>query len=661
MQFGFKKIIDTSPLSLKNLNDQLEMIWVKLMGGITAQDFQVNEGKKLITQNADVISLMAGERGRVNYIRNGRGEHGLSGYETEGVVSTVDDETLGHKVISVSGWLYQYGLKLEVAKLHSFSCLLRKAPNAKSGDVVITLFGQKGSNAAARDIKIFEKTQPLTDKYEKVTVSFTTPEDITSAFLEVFSREKCLITDIQLTRGMEPLDWVAAENEVFSSGIEVFGDRVSITSSNFSLKILDPLNPNSGEPKLTMSADMNGFDKLSTQELRVGGMTLAKYDPTIVDFYVSSFYGSDVNAGTSSAAPLKTIGEALRRLPYITNIPVYILLRTGDLFFESINAYSFPGQLRFGIYGYGSDPKIFGKVIVEHCGGLFMEGITIQDDRPGSIATIYSYKTPVNVHHCTLIKGSGAGPLIHGIGVYCASGSIGGGAIKGYNVGLCAEAGSIVNMRSVTGSCYYSVKASGSIVTGIDAWPNYMLMRDQLENGGVVLSAGTCTKVSSIDYTASTNTTKKYVATTSAVFANGQRLEGVSRIYHGRDSDGVLYYSTLNYGNAIYNDLQNKSIMAVRLNIYCGGFAAQNTKIHVTGLKRDVNSTAQPVTVTDYGYVGNVPSSGAVWMGLPTQVALDFKAGTINAIGLYDTEKSNYFWAYGLTSAGPPAIEITYM
>ena len=48
MSFGFRPIMDFSTLSLKELNDQLEQIWIKIMGGITEKDI-----RQIVTGGSD--------------------------------------------------------------------------------------------------------------------------------------------------------------------------------------------------------------------------------------------------------------------------------------------------------------------------------------------------------------------------------------------------------------------------------------------------------------------------------------------------------------------------------------------------------------------------------------------------------------------------------
>lgn len=666
MQFGFKKIIDTSPLSIKNLNDQLEMLWLKVMGGINAQDILSGEKAKIIDQQADSIRLIAGEKGRVNFIRNGRGDHELSGYETRGVVNTAFDEKAYHNTILLSyAELYQYGIRMDKTKLYSFSCLARKPQNSKKCLIEVNLIGQTGPNASSRDLTVFHSENELSEEYITISGSFTTPDNITTCFLEIASNGDCLVTDIQLTRGVMPIDWVAAEEELYSSGIEVFNDKVNIQTANFNLKILDPLNPNLNEPKLTMSADSNGFDKLCAMELSVGGLTLAKYSPVIVDFYVSSFYGSDVNEGTSSLSPLKTIGEALRRLPYIGKIPVYILLQTNGRFYESIDIYSFPGEVYISSYGIDSKPKIYGKVYAENCGGLHIEGIAFQDDRPLSSSTISSYKTPLTLRHCDLVRGQSAGTSISAIKTTASNASIIGGSITGYGLGISAESGSNVNYTYGSGACTTVAKANGSVITGFATWPNYILTQTSAEYGGVVLSNGISSQVSSLDPAPASAQTSTFNPSSIHVFANNIARSDTTKMFHGVDASGTGYYSCMNFNETnIAQTLNGKNILSVRMYFLCGGFAGENTKIHLTGLVRSQNNAnTPPQTVMDYGYVGIVPVSGAVWIGLPIQVGNNIASGAINSLGLYDTQYSNFFWAYGLGDSVPskPMIEITYI
>jgi hypothetical protein len=72
MPYGFQRILDTSPLSLKNLNDQLEMIWKKVMGGINYRDMSNSMEKEMAKISSDALYIAGlGTDGECRTLFNG--------------------------------------------------------------------------------------------------------------------------------------------------------------------------------------------------------------------------------------------------------------------------------------------------------------------------------------------------------------------------------------------------------------------------------------------------------------------------------------------------------------------------------------------------------------------------------------------------------------
>lgn len=92
MPYGFQQILDTKPLSLKNLNDQLEMIWKKVMGGLDYRDMSTGMGEEMgkISSMSLYMEGMGGDR-ECNTLFNGV-NNGTGCFESP------DLKTLGKKV-----------------------------------------------------------------------------------------------------------------------------------------------------------------------------------------------------------------------------------------------------------------------------------------------------------------------------------------------------------------------------------------------------------------------------------------------------------------------------------------------------------------------------------------------------------------------------------
>ncbi len=120
MGFGFKKILDFSAVSLRRLNDQLEMLWIKVMGGIGLSDIdsgfsntlneKVDESgvRSIIEQSHDEIILAVGKSSGDNLIKNGNAYFDLNSWQIENVHTqngffVVSDGSMIQQVIKVNG------------------------------------------------------------------------------------------------------------------------------------------------------------------------------------------------------------------------------------------------------------------------------------------------------------------------------------------------------------------------------------------------------------------------------------------------------------------------------------------------------------------------------------------------------------------------------
>lgn len=74
MPYGFQRILDTGSLSLKNLNDQLEMIWKKVMGGINYRDLGGNIDEEMAKISSEGLYIEClGYDGESQTLFNGDG------------------------------------------------------------------------------------------------------------------------------------------------------------------------------------------------------------------------------------------------------------------------------------------------------------------------------------------------------------------------------------------------------------------------------------------------------------------------------------------------------------------------------------------------------------------------------------------------------------
>ena len=127
MAFGFRKIHDFSALSLKTLNDQLESMWLKVMGGISQKDLSAEfsniiDGKvgednltSVLMQNKESIAMAVGKIGGDNLIKNGNTYFGLDSWTGNNIsvnsgLFTIDSGYISQTGIRVTGNTYTFGM-----------------------------------------------------------------------------------------------------------------------------------------------------------------------------------------------------------------------------------------------------------------------------------------------------------------------------------------------------------------------------------------------------------------------------------------------------------------------------------------------------------------------------------------------------------------------
>ena len=371
MGFGFKEIIDLSPLSIKNLNDQLYLLWKKVLGGISESDILTGESEKIVLSGLSSISLGVDAVSGTNLVYNGRGNFGTESFSANpsGSLTTTEDMVINRSCFLAEGEFMQTGVPLTPGENYIVGCYV----DTNSEDVSLIVWCQlANSSATAQDILVMEETLN-TDSFEKKHFSFTAPNGIKSAYIAFSGEELYKVTDIQLKEGTTYSEWTAHEGEVYSSSIQISQDSVQIATPNFELNILDPESPDPDNPLVTMSASSGGFSKLVAQEIEVAGNKLVHLADSVYWFYVNPTHtaASDANDGTDSSLPLFTIGEALRRVGRVTNQPVIIYIASGTTYREQIEVKGFQNHITFASYDGLVNPIIYCTgttgVVVESC------------------------------------------------------------------------------------------------------------------------------------------------------------------------------------------------------------------------------------------------------------------------------------------------------
>lgn len=261
MALGYQRIHDLSPLSLKLLNDQLEQLWKKTMGGIETRDMTqavaatinaaVTEGRftSMIRQYADEIRLMAGSGASDNLIRNGNAAFGTEGWEASGGELSVAERAAGGEAFLISGG--------GIARQGPFSL--------KAGAEYALCFAYRCEAGAwarvvAGGVEIARSEPEAASDWADHVLTFT-PAEACEAVVELRFGGDALFAEVMLAEGGAG-GWRQNPNEIKNSSITLTDERVAIDTRNFALKLYNA----AGELITEMTADEQGFSSLYIAE-----------------------------------------------------------------------------------------------------------------------------------------------------------------------------------------------------------------------------------------------------------------------------------------------------------------------------------------------------------------------------------------------------------
>lgn len=258
MALGFQRIHDLSPLSLKLLNDQLEQLWKKMMGGLETRDMTsavaakinaaVTEGNftSLIEQNADAIRLTAGSAAGENLIANGNAAFGTEGWNAQGAdIAAEKDDWKGHAfLLCAAGSISQGPIKLRAGAKYAL-CFSFQCPQGAS---------------AAVEADIAQGAPQASEEWADYKLRFTAEAAADATVALTFSGP-AKVSEIMLCEG-DGGAWRQNPNEIKNSSIELTDERVAIDTRNFALRLYNAL----GQMVTEMTADEQGFSTLSVAE-----------------------------------------------------------------------------------------------------------------------------------------------------------------------------------------------------------------------------------------------------------------------------------------------------------------------------------------------------------------------------------------------------------
>ena len=654
MGFGFKEIIDLSPLSIKNLNDQLYLLWKKVLGGISENDILSGESEKIVLSGLSGISLGVDAVSGTNLVYNGRGYYGTESYvvEAASALTTSEDSAINRKCFLAEGEFMQTGIPLTPGQDYVAGCFI----DTNGEDVVLSVYCQlANSSSTAQDELALQETLN-TDGFEKKHYSFTAPNGIKSAYIAFSGASLYKVTDIQLKEGSTYSEWTAHEGEMYSSSIQISQESVQIASPNFELCILDPDNPDPEDPLVTMSASAGGFNKLVAQEIEVAGNKLVHLADSVYWLYVNpaDSGASDANDGTDSSAPLFTIGEALRRVGRVTNQPVIIYIAAGTTYREQIEIKGFSNHITLTSYNGTTNPIIYCTgttgVVVESCPMVTFSNIdfytffTQEPDYADVMGNYYAisfrYTNGLIENCCFYCHIENCGAAVEAVFSKVMLDEY---ILHGFKYGLVTRHTGVSYAKNGSGSADYLFVSIGCHLTIAGTKP----LRGTLANTNLEYATqiGTATNVY-LDPPSGVTTPDEYVyyASFSGSWADDTIMTAsASNIRQGEDSAEQIYTGVFGFNlTQMRSDLAGKTVKNVYLRLTRYNDLQSVRDIHLWGCDKTDISGDVPTkdTVFDYGFVSKFNGGDSVAVfGLAAAIVEDMineDANTPSSLMLYD-------------------------
>ena len=645
---GFKRFIDFSPLSVKSLNDQLEQLWLKVMGGIGYRDLDKNaqniiqskmdedEVMSIIEQSSNELILAVGKGGGDNLVKNGNWNFGLDSWLY--LAATIESGCVRVN----NGYVLQQSIRIEEGKKYTIGF-----EGYGNVDVYVGIFGQySGQSSDTGGVQMLFRTLEPSRTWKQYKADFAVPAGVVSCYIKLQAKGEFRFRKIYLREGEGVSSYTSNPNEIDGSGVSISEDAVHISASSFNLDIKD----SNGNVTSVLSTDGSGFDNLLCSNMTIAERNF--YGDGTVNIYINSSSGKDSNSGLSTYAPFKTIARALKAVPLHIK-GSYILHFSGGIYHEDIDL-NYGGSGRLSILGESA--TLYGHIYM--CGSgynLLIRGLNIytrdsyciKGIGPSCYLTLTScvldsnnaqssygvnisdafrmYMNLCEINNCQIAinctkgsfldlvdckgKGNEAAVIANDMAVINASGTV--------------PVGNVISKETNGG------RIDGYIIGGI-VGTNYQQPRDAIK-------------------TAVFNASAKFTYTGSKMI-NG-------RIIQGKGSGGFLAFNTA----SVKTTLSGKVIKSVKVTVKRRG----DDQLAYDGVLRafvhNVASSAGAFSyVEEYGDVCTVKRGETVNIELPLTIISKMIAGTAKGILFYDNtgEKNHYF---ELDSTFASRLEVLYV
>lgn len=488
---GFQRITEISSLGLKILNDQLEMLWRKVMGGISYNEKSgelknvvdtLTDGNNIgsyLTQQNDDIKFAVGAVGENNLILNGDAKNGTKYWSIDnGALNVVTDT---------------YELNREVFELNGIGVINFKQINISCSPAVRYTFSYKGllSYPAVKVTAYIRGKKGGTEEYyehKKITltpganfqdyyVSFDTYTD-ESELEAIFTAEMAepyalfYVTDIQIKEA-NALTGFCKNNSELKTNIFSLSDKGIYANIN---KMDITATDQSGETSFVLKEQNIGIKKAFANQISALGRDLLGDGITI---YVS-LSGSDDNDGTENN-PFRTIQKAIASIALINYKDIDVYINPGEYFEDVlIFGYSF-----MNLNIHANSVILNGRIKMFCSGNVFVENICIRTTDIAPCVYAQGAGLSVKLENCELNK---VNKKSYGVqSEYGARVQIISSSIHNSSIAMLTNETSFIYIYSLSGSnnniAFYCL---GGIIMGAETYPTSTTLKNEVAGGKVL-------------------------------------------------------------------------------------------------------------------------------------------------------------------------------
>lgn len=651
MPYGFQRITDLSSIGLKTLNDQLEMIWLKLMGGVDYNESSgelknvvdtVTDGNNIgsyFAQTNEGITLAAGPVGTNNLLLNGDATDDTKYWDIEnGALSVViDTYGLDREVFELRGsetmTLRQSGIACNPAIKHTLSFKGLLAYPAT--DVKAYVRGKKDGTDEYYEHRSVTVTPGV--QYEDYYVSFETYTD--ESELEVIFEARMAepfslfyATDIQIKEGGALSSFSKNNKEQNTNMFKLHDDGMHADVTDIQIKETDK----KGETNLIINKDAIGAMRMYSPRMN----TFGKDVMTDVDTFFVSTDGSDDNDG-SRYSPFRTIQKAVDSLPLIINDPMVIYV-FGGTYYEDVLIRR--KNLLLHLVGV-EDVLLMGSITIFGGGYIRIETIDIKTSSSDPCIKIYGSGVFGYLYKCVLdgVSKNSSGLLCE-YGSQCYMERVN---IFNTNYAIAANKLGSVFFNNVKGNNNnISLYSLGGIITGSGYCPNASTL-SSLSAGGKVFYTENNMGTETYPLTNDLAYSWKTYASSSATLIDGVFDQDVYKLEKGKTKKYINAFGEKIYGpertaiwflNSSYIGIKvgSKNILGATFKIKRKSYGGDPKRSIIALFLHDIpniNATNEP-TFYDTGVRANIACGEITTIFLPAQAAGLIANGTYKGIAV---------------------------